>query len=105
MSIAMSTGRAPTLRAAFIVAVAAFVLAQIFASYHSTKYGDSPHEHFGQACVLSLAASGSDKLVASAGFVFVAAALTLWRVCFATPRRAPALVRIRSAHSRDPPNR
>ncbi len=105
MSVSTSTGRMQTVRVALIVVVAGFVLAQVFASFHAAKYGDSPHDHFGQACVLSLAAPGGDKFVASAGFVVAAAALTLWRVCFATPYCAPALVRILSAHPRGPPNR
>jgi hypothetical protein len=99
------TGRIQTLRAAFIIAVVAFVLAQVFASIHAVKYGDSPHEHFGQACVLSLGAPGGDKFVASAEFVFAAAVLTLWRVCYATPRLAPVLVHNHFAHPRGPPSR
>lgn len=93
------------LRAALIAAVVAFALTQILTSFHAAKYGDSTHEHFGQACVLSLAAPGGEKLVATAGLVFAAAVLMLWRVCFVTARRAPALVRIHSTQPRAPPNR
>ncbi len=103
--VAASTSWRSNKGAALIVAVAIFTLVQIFVSVHAAKYGDGPHDHFGQACVLSLAAPGGDKFVASAAFVFAAAALTMWRVRFAAPQTAPALVRIRASHPRGPPNR
>lgn len=87
-----------------MLAAAGFVIAQIFVVAHAAKYGDGPHEHGGQTCVLSLAVPAGDKFIASAT-IFIAAVFMLWRVSnhVAQPERAHILVR--ASHPRAPPNR
>ena len=88
--------------AALLVALAAFALAQLFASVHAAKYGDAPHDHFGQACILSLA-PGGDKFVASAPAIAAAAVFVLLSISFVAPSPARTPVRIRAARPRGPP--
>ncbi len=89
--------------AALIAAVIAFAFSQVLIVAHTAKYGDGPHDHHGQACVLSLAAPGGDKIIAAASFVFAAIA-SIWRISHQAEQTAPARVAIRAARPRGPPS-
>jgi hypothetical protein len=90
--------------AALIAAVVAFALSQILVSAHAAKYGDGPHEHGGQVCVLSLAAPQVDKAVATAA-VIVMLSVTVWRAADQVTQSERALLTIRAARPRGPPSR
>lgn len=90
-------------RAALIAAALAFALAQIMIVAHAAKYGDGPHEHNGQVCVLSLAAPGGDKTIAAAVFVFVGIA-AVWRVADQIAQSELARIAVRAAKPRGPPS-
>ncbi len=104
MAFAREKDSRTKLGAIMIIAVAAFSLAQIFGSIHDAKFGDAPHDHLGQACVLSLAASGGDELLPISAFVVVAMALMMWRMAFASPQAALTIARIHALRSRAPPS-
>lgn len=87
-----------------LLAVLIFVVAQIFMAVHTSKYGDGPHEHGGQVCVLSLAASSGDKVIASAT-IFVAAIFMFWRVSNHIAQTERAHILVRASRPRGPPNR
>ena len=91
-----------------IVACAAvallFVLSQVVISAHAAKYGDSPHEHGGQTCVLSLVSPGGDKFVTSAA-VALAVVFFFWRVSNHIAQTERARIAVRAARPRGPPNR
>ncbi len=90
-------------RAALIAALFAFAFAQLLTGLHAAKYGDGPHDHMGQACVLSLAAPGGDKIIGTASFVLIAAIVLLGFATQATQtERAP--IAIRAARPRGPPS-
>lgn len=91
------------LGAALIAAVAAFALSQILVSAHVAKYGDGPHEHGGQVCVLSLAAPQVDKAVASTAVVVVLS-IAVWRTADQLTQSERALLVIRAAQPRGPPS-
>ena len=59
-------------RAALVAAALAFTCAQFLTVGHAVQYGDEPHDHAGQVCVLSLASSGVDKLLGATAIVFAA---------------------------------
>lgn len=89
--------------AALVAAVIALALSQILLSAHAAKYGDGPHDHNGQVCVLSLAAPGGDKLIATAAFVF-AAFLAVWRIFCQSAESVCARIAVRAPQSRGPPS-
>ncbi|WP_425408646.1 hypothetical protein [Hyphococcus sp.] len=91
------------LGAALIAAVAAFALSQILVSSHAAKYGDGPHDHGGQLCVLSLAAPQSDKAVSTAA-VAIVMAIAVWRAADQVTQTERALLVIRAAQPRGPPS-
>ena len=90
-------------RAALVAALLAFAISQILIVAHGAKYGDGPHEHMGQTCVLSLAAPGGDKFVAAASFVF-AAALVLLGFSLQATQLERARIPVRAARPRGPPS-
>lgn len=90
--------------ALLIAAVAIFVVSQILISVHVAKYGDGPHDHGGQVCVLSLATSGADKLIASAAFI-VAVTFSFWCVTTQLAQTVRRPILVRAASPRGPPNR
>ena len=104
MAFASKKDRRGNLGAMMIIAVAAFSLAQIFGSIHEAKFGDAPHDHMGQACVLALAAPGGDKFVPISAFAVAAMSLMLWRMNFASPQAALTIARIHALRSRGPPS-
>ena len=83
--------------AALIVA-----LSQILIVAHATKYGEGPHDHDGQACVLSLAAPPVDKFIATAAFGFMAI-VAMWRVAGSVAQTERARLAVRAARPRGPP--
>ena len=88
--------------AAFLVAASLFVVAQILAVSHAAKYGDGPHDHGGQPCVIALAAPGAEKAVSTAAIVFAAAVLG-WRIALFTPVVSALPAPVHSARPRGPP--
>ncbi len=90
--------------AALIAAVIAVVFAQILIVAHAAKYGDGPHEHNGQACVLSLAAPGGDKLISTTAFV-LAVVFSVWRISNIVAQTERARIVVRAAKPRGPPAR
>lgn len=88
--------------ALLIAVVAAFVFSQFLTSVHASKYGDGPHKHDGQVCVLSFVTHSADKVIPTSAFVFVMA-LTIWRAADQITQTEHALVAIRAARPRGPP--
>lgn len=86
-----------------MAALFAFALSQILISVHAAKYGDGPHEHFGQACVLSLAAPAGDKFIAATTSVF-AVLVSTWGVVTQSKQMERARIRVRAARPRGPPS-
>ena len=103
MSIPTLTGCKDWKTAAFFIAAVVFVIAQISISAHASKYGDAPHDHGGQACVLSLAAPSGDKFVASST-ILIAAVFMFWRVSNHIAQTERAHILVRASHPRGPPN-
>lgn len=89
--------------AALLAAVACFAVSQILIAAHAAKYGDGPHKHNGQACVLCLAAHGGQKAVESAAFLFIAI-VAVWRVADQIAQTERACVVVRAAKPRGPPS-
>lgn len=89
--------------AILIAAVAAFALSQIITAAHAAKYGDGPHDHGGQVCVLSLTAPGGDKVIAAAA-VSLAFFAGLWRAGLGHAQSERAAIAIRAARPRGPPS-
>ncbi len=87
-----------------VLAVLVFVIAQLFLVVHAAKYGDGPHDHGGQACVLSLAAPADDKFVAT-GTLVIAAIFMFWRVSNHIAQTERAHILVRASRPRGPPNR
>ncbi len=92
------------LAAFLIAAVTVFALSQIIASAHAAHFGDEPHEHNGQVCVLSLVAPGSDKLTASGVFALTVS-FAIWAVSANSAQSERARLVVRAARPRGPPNR
>ncbi|WDI31205.1 hypothetical protein PUV54_14735 [Hyphococcus flavus] len=90
--------------AVLVAAVAVFALSQILVSAHASAYGDGPHDHGGQVCVLSLVAPHVDKAIATAA-VAVLLSLTVWRAADQITQSEHALQTIRAARPRGPPSR
>ena len=92
-------------RAAFVAAALAFVLAQIFAAAHAVHLEDEPHDHLGGACVLCVSAGKTgEKAVLAAGFSF-AAVFALWRFAPSAPSFRRVRVPVFAARPRSPPYR
>lgn len=89
--------------AALLAAVFAVLVSQILITTHAVQYGDEPHEHDGQVCVLSIAASDSGKLLFSVGVVLFVA-LRVWRASSQITQTERALIAIRAARPRGPPS-
>lgn len=89
--------------AALLAAVTAFALSQILVSAHAAKYGEGPHDHGGQVCVLSLAAPHVDKAVTTAAVVILVS-MTVWRAADQVTQSERALQVIRAARPRGPPS-
>lgn len=89
--------------ALLIAAAAAFALSNIIVSAHAAKFGDGPHEHDGKACVLSLASSGSHKVIEAAAFVFVAI-VAVWRIGDQIAQTERARLVVRASRPRGPPS-
>ncbi len=104
MSTMISKFWSKNLPSILIAVVAIFAFSQLVTSIHAAKYGDGPHEHGGQVCVLSLAAPDGDNFIPSAAFVLIVV-FSFWRASngFAQTERAHILVR--AASPRGPPNR
>lgn len=90
--------------AMLIAAVAAFAFSQILISVHAAQFGDGPHDHGGQACVLSLAAPGGDKAIAAAAAILAVFA-GIWFAGLGPSQTERAAIAIRSARPRGPPSR
>lgn len=89
---------------AFLVAVVSlFAVSQILTTAHAAKFGDGPHEHGGQVCVLSLVAPNLDKAFAAAAVLFVVAN-SVWRAADQLTQSERALLVIRAAQPRGPPS-
>lgn len=91
-----------------IVACAAvtlfFVLSQIVFSAHAAEYGDGPHEHGGQVCVLSLVSPEGNAFVATATFA-LAVTIVFWRASSRFAQMERACIAVRAACPRGPPHR
>lgn len=67
-----------------LVAIAAVLLtAQGLSGIHAAKFGDKPHDHHGQPCVVSVISEQGDKTIAAAAFIFA-----VLFVSWATPKPA-----------------
>ncbi len=88
--------------AALVAAVAAFFVSQVVIAAHTAKYGDGPHEHGGQVCVLSMVAPQTDKAVGAAAVVLLMV-MTVWRAADQITQTERALLVIRAARPRGPP--
>ena len=89
--------------AALVAAVIALLASQILVSAHAAKYGDGPHKHDGQVCVLSLAAHGGEKAIANAAFALVVI-VAVWRAGAQVAQTERAVIAIRAARPRGPPS-
>lgn len=89
--------------AALIAAVFALLASQIIISAHAAKYGDGPHKHDGQVCVLSLAAPGVDKAIANAAFALVVV-VAVWCAGAQVAQTERAAIAVRAAKPRGPPS-
>jgi len=89
--------------AVLIAALAAFAFSQILIAGHTAKYGEGPHKHDGQVCVLSLAHHAGDKMLPAAAFVF-AVFVAVWRAGGLAAQTERAAIAVRAAHPRGPPS-
>jgi len=89
--------------AAIIAAVIALLASQVIISAHAAKYGDGPHKHDGQVCVLSLAAHGGEKAIANAAFALVVI-VAVWRAGAQAAQTERAAIAVRAARPRGPPS-
>ena len=87
----------------FVIATVAFVIAQLSISAHAAKYGDGPHEHGGQVCVLSLAAPATDKFIDNAS-ILVVGSLFVWSISNLVAQTERAHILVRASRPRGPPN-
>ena len=88
-----------------LVALAAILLAaQGLVAVHAAKFGDKPHDHHGQPCVISLAGEHNDKAIANgtaaivAVFLVFAASHTPFRQFFTGQTALPACARAPPSH-------
>ncbi|MEO1251138.1 MAG: hypothetical protein AAFW81_02180 [Pseudomonadota bacterium] len=92
-------------RAILFVLLAGFVIAaQSVIVAHAATYGDGPHDHHGNPCVVSVLTQAGENFTAGAAVVVIAV--------FAAWRRAPhqsqtqrAAIAVRAANPRGPPLR
>lgn len=91
-------------RRASLFAVLAVVLlaAQSLIVFHAAKYGDEPHDHHGQPCVVSVVSHDGDKGIAAAAML-VAAVIITWRVAGVAAQTERARIAVRAARPRGPP--
>lgn len=89
--------------AALVAAVIALLASQVIVSAHAAKYGDGPHKHDGQVCVLSLATHGPEKAIANAGVALIIA-IAVWRVGDVIAQTERAAIAVRAAQPRGPPS-
>lgn len=94
----------PNYRALMIAAVLAFVSSQLLVAGHQAQYGDEPHEHLGQTCVLSLAAPGGDKVVGASTFALTVL-FAAWLIAPVLQQKAIVVVKRYSSGPRGPPSR
>ncbi len=88
--------------AALIAAVIALLASQVLITAHAAKYGDGPHKHDGQVCVLSLAGHSSEKAIASTAFALVV--VSVWRAGALVAQTERAAIAVRAARPRGPPS-
>ncbi|WP_104830878.1 hypothetical protein [Hyphococcus luteus] len=88
--------------AALIAAVIAFLASQTLIDAHAAKYGDGPHKHDGQVCVLSLVAHHDGKAIGTSAFV-LAVFVAVWRAGAPVAQTERAAIAVRAAHARGPP--
>lgn len=87
----------------FALLALVFLAAQSLATFHAAKYGDDPHDHNGQPCVMSIVSQQGDKFVA-AGALIIAAVIITWRAAGAAAQTERARISVRAARPRGPPN-
>lgn len=80
-----------------------FLGAQILTSAHAAKYGDGPHDHGGQVCVLSLASVGGEKFL-TAGVIAVVLALASFSLSQTMHWTQPVRIRVSARRPRGPPS-
>ena len=86
-----------------VAALAAFAFSQIVISVHAAKYGDGPHKHDGQVCVLSLAAPSGEKAISNTVFALVVV-IAVWRAGPLFMQTERAAIAVRAANARGPPS-
>jgi hypothetical protein len=84
-------------------AIVAFVFSQIVIAAHTAKYGDGPHEHAGQVCLLSIAAPGGVKAISNTAITF-AVFVAVWLITFQTEQTDRARLIVRASQPRGPPS-
>lgn len=89
--------------AALIAAVIALLASQVLMTAHVAKYGDGPHKHDGQVCVLSLATHGGEKAIANTGIALIVA-IAIWRAGDVVAQTERAAIAVRAAQPRGPPS-
>ena len=90
-------------RALLIAAALSLVASQILIASHAAHDGHDPHDHYGQSCVLCLAAPGGDKIIAAAAFAFVTI-IAFWRIAAGASQTERARIAVRAAKPRGPPS-
>ncbi len=89
--------------AALIAAVIALLASQVIISAHAAKYGDGPHEHDGQVCVLSHITHSGEKAIANAAFALIVV-VAVWRAGAQVAQTERAAIAVRAAQPRGPPS-
>ncbi len=89
--------------AALFAAVIVLAASQIVIAAHTAKYGEGPHKHDGQVCVLSIASHGGVKAIPAAAYV-LAVTLVVWRAGSFPAQTERAAIAIRAAKPRGPPS-
>ena len=89
--------------ATLFAVMTAFAVSQILLSAHAATYGDGHHDHGGQACVLTLAAPGGEKLLETAA-VSLVVVFALWRLSNQVAQTERAQILVRAARPRAPPS-
>lgn len=87
----------------FVLLAAVLVSAQGLIVQHGAKFGDSPHDHNGQACIVSVLAKQGEHAT-SASALALAAIPCAWGLFAPPSQRAQASVLILSAPPRGPPS-
>ncbi len=89
--------------AALVAALFAFLASQTIIDAHAAKYGDGPHKHDGQVCVLSLVTHNGDKAVGTTTFA-LAVFIAVWHAGALVAQTERAAIAVRAAHPRGPPS-